>query len=723
MRLLPLVCQQCIPATLANSAKSPPAFPFPPVLPQRLIPFSFRRHRSMHPRPSLLAEWRLFLGLLLILLLGQSPCAAQFVFSNSVPIMIPDSGPAQPFGASISVAGVTGVVSKVTVTLNGLNHTWLEDLSVLLLAPNGQQVMLFSGAGRDCNVHSATLTFDDAAAAPLPVAGPIASGTYQPNNYVTNLTTITGVPDGPHTDTLSGLNGIDPNGTWALFVMDNAAEDQGAVAGGWGLVLTISSPPTTTVSAVPALAPAPMNSVSSTPPSGIQSWQNQYFSAADLADPAKEATVWGELADPDHDGQSNLLEYALGLDPLNPGDVSRGLTAQVLANGTNHYQSLTFQRRKDDPGLVYSPLVSADLEHWSPGSAILQVNAQDLSPALEQVTYLDLSPIAVGQPRFFRLQVQAADGQVTRSIIYGATAALIRGGYSGGSQLTYFGLSFVQPAEAAGAVTSLGTNTFTDSQANWPPSLLNASNGTFYAEFASGLNVDIVAADAPSRTLTVPGDLRPYLSAGSIYRIRRHTTLANIFGPNNEAGLAGGLSTTEADNVMLRNNQNQTTQLYYFSNATGNTGWYRADYASANGAAIYPEQGIMVSRKVAGDVVVYMNGVVKEGPTAAPIYPGLNLVGTLKAKRSLALSELNLYTGDPATGLAAGSSPAAADNLMVPTATGTAIYFYCNIPGYEGWLDGTYRPANGVQLAPGCAIFLMRKAPHPEFQWLIPSEQ
>ena len=47
----------------------------------------------------------------------------------------------------------------------------------------------------------------------------------------------------------------------------------------------------------------------------IKGWKTQHFSEADLDDPNKEPTLWGDLADPDQDGNSNLIEYALGMDP------------------------------------------------------------------------------------------------------------------------------------------------------------------------------------------------------------------------------------------------------------------------------------------------------------------------------------------------------------------------------------------------------------------------
>jgi hypothetical protein len=44
-------------------------------------------------------------------------------------------------------------------------------------------------------------------------------------------------------------------------------------------------------------------------------WRKANFSIGVLTDPAQEATVWGDAADPDADGQHNLMEFVADTNP------------------------------------------------------------------------------------------------------------------------------------------------------------------------------------------------------------------------------------------------------------------------------------------------------------------------------------------------------------------------------------------------------------------------
>ncbi len=69
--------------------------------------------------------------------------------------------------------------------------------------------------------------------------------------------------------------------------------------------------------------------------------------------------------------------------------------------------------------------------------------------------------------------------------------------------------------------------------------------GRFFIEIVSGsyagLMTDILATNVIGKTLTTYDDLSPLLTGRELYRIRRHRTLGDVFGEDDESGLAGGV--------------------------------------------------------------------------------------------------------------------------------------------------------------------------------------
>src|SRR5206468_9999977 len=145
-------------------------------------------------------------------------------FTNSTTIIIPasgTSGTATPYPSDIVVAG-QGTVTKVTVTINGLTHTFPDDIDMLLVGPAGQNAIIMSDAGGSFDVVGVVLTLDDAAATALPDNAQIVSGTFQPANYGTGDTWPAPAPAPLGGSELSIFNGTDPNGTWSLLFVTDA---------------------------------------------------------------------------------------------------------------------------------------------------------------------------------------------------------------------------------------------------------------------------------------------------------------------------------------------------------------------------------------------------------------------------------------------------------------------------------------------------------------------
>lgn len=78
-------------------------------------------------------------------------------------------------------------------------------------------------------------TFDDDAPTSIPTS---ASGTYRPSSNNKNLK-FPKVSLSRVNNTLSAFNGLSPNGTWGLYVFDDASSDSGRVDGGWKLSMRV----------------------------------------------------------------------------------------------------------------------------------------------------------------------------------------------------------------------------------------------------------------------------------------------------------------------------------------------------------------------------------------------------------------------------------------------------------------------------------------------------
>lgn len=151
--------------------------------------------------------------------------AATFTFSSSDYVRIPatgTSGTTNPYPLTIDVHGIRNV-TDVNVTLDRLTHTWSSDLEIYLRGPfPSARVWLMRDEGGAANWTHDDLTFDDSALSGTPSPG--TSQTIQPN------------------DSLSYFNGRDPNGTWRLFIRDDAAADRGHMHG-WSLTFDATEVP------------------------------------------------------------------------------------------------------------------------------------------------------------------------------------------------------------------------------------------------------------------------------------------------------------------------------------------------------------------------------------------------------------------------------------------------------------------------------------------------
>ena len=190
------------------------------------------------------------------------------------------SGIASPYPATINVSGVPAGATVKEVKLNGLSHTWSDDVDIVLQSPTGTNVVIMSDAGGAGILSNVNYTFNDAAAVSLADGTGNPSGTYKPTNYdVADNWPAPGPGAAATAVTLSTFGNGNQNGTWSLYIFD----DVGGDAGNWGTwSITFTDPPAVcfpiTLTGQPANATicAGANgtfTVAATPPGVSYNWQ------------------------------------------------------------------------------------------------------------------------------------------------------------------------------------------------------------------------------------------------------------------------------------------------------------------------------------------------------------------------------------------------------------------------------------------------------------------
>ena len=263
-------------------------------------------------------------------------------------------------------------------------------------------------------------------------------------------------------------------------------------------------------------------------------------------------------------------------------------------------------------------------------------------------------------------------------------------GQGGATALSFKGLGLARPVEFQGVATGSTTNTITSSNAAWTAGQFSPGNGPYYVEIigastAVGVGTMYDITGNTTTQLTVAQDFATGL-AGTLptFRIRKHWTIASVFGATNQAGLQGGTSTT-ADTILVYSSAAASYDTYYYSTkGLAGTGWRKAGGGGADQAAtiLYPDDGLLIRRSQSGNVNLVLMGAVKTGQTSFPVVPGLNILANPFAA-PMTLGSCGLYKAD-GSALAAGTA-ATADQVQIYNGTSYDTYYYSNGAAGAGW--------------------------------------
>ncbi len=299
----------------------------------------------------------------------------------------------------------------------------------------------------------------------------------------------------------------------------------------------------------------------------------------------------------------------------------------------------------------------------------------------------------------------------------------VAGGTGTTAKLTITSLGLTNPTAYSGSAETAtgGTSTIIDADATSGYGITVSASSPYYVEItsgsAAGTTYDI--SSISGTTINLAQSLANSVAAGVTFKIRAHWTIGTVFGVTNSAGLTGGTVLT-ADTISIYNGSGYDS-YYYKTSGLGGTGWRKTTDSSTpkQDTVIYPDDGLVISRKAASAVPVVVTGAVKIGQTSFPVQTGLNVLTNPNAAE-MTLNSCGLYTTNAATGVAGGTL-LTADQVSLWNGTGYDTYYYKTSGlGGTGWrnTNNSSTDAGPTSIPAGAAVIIKRGG--AAFNWIIP---
>jgi subtilisin-like proprotein convertase family protein len=179
----------------------------------------------------------------------SAPTTATFTASAGIPLSIPDADPNGVWN-SVAVSGIPAgsVVTDVSLRLN-INHTWVGDLEINLLAPNGANMNLIGeldgGTGSNGTDNFTNTVISSNGTVALSGFAAPRTGTFRADRLQFYGPSVGPGGTGTGYQTVAGMNWptllTTLNGTWNLGLSDWYTGDAGTLTG-WSLSITYVAP-------------------------------------------------------------------------------------------------------------------------------------------------------------------------------------------------------------------------------------------------------------------------------------------------------------------------------------------------------------------------------------------------------------------------------------------------------------------------------------------------
>ena len=264
---------------------------------------------------------------------------------------------------------------------------------------------------------------------------------------------------------------------------------------------------------------------------------------------------------------------------------------------------------------------------------------------------------------------------------------------------TALSMSLENPVSASGALTedpssAVATNTGAAYTPNEFAGTDASGNSTHYLQFVSdGLIVDITANDAT--TITTGTDLTGLAASGDSYVIKKHITIADIFGANNDAGLTAGSTFSSSDLLYVMSTDGAGSfDTYYVQDdptpvgALGGDGWRTVGDSSTDqsNVVVGPDDSIILARSASGDIDIIVSGSVNVIDHQRDLPTGFSMV-SYPYPVDVTLENSGIYSDT--NGYVSGSTFSGSDLVYVLSSSGTySTYYRQDDPTPVGALGG-----------------------------------
>ena len=267
-------------------------------------------------------------------------------------------------------------------------------------------------------------------------------------------------------------------------------------------------------------------------------------------------------------------------------------------------------------------------------------------------------------------------------------------------------------ADFQNVITAKADNSITCANAGWT---LNEYENSHYIMILSGTNTGMSTTITGNTgdTLTTADNLSQVLTGDEQFAIHKYTTIADVFGVTNSAGLKASDGPGTADNILIQSGTNSFNTYYYKDRGLlGGLGWRGANPTVDASQTIIPHgAGIIIVRGEPTDITITVLGSVFPKDVVTPIEAGFNWkTASIPVDVTLA----GFFGPNNEARLIGSDGPGTADNILVFDVNGNITTYYYKdrgLIGGIGWrgANPTVDQANTVIARPGEMFLINRK--------------